>query len=353
VRCRRDGQDVFRIDPVRKGRQGNHKCPKDSGFVSGGDSIPRLEGEQDPCEFGFLFVPPTLPSIQAEIDKHIPSLSSSVAVIVNEEDWQVFLDSHCEKVRETRRRDTRVLRVALFSYPQPILIVGKSRRRVEQSTPADHHPHTAFELLQRCGKTNGQREKGTVNLSHFQAFRLIVDECKSEWSGPRSVRISLCAFARFQTVQHLRAPRTWLAKICIDYADQSHVKHVLLLSGTPAPSNVSDLYVPLRLINVGFHRPADVSVLTLILTPSRSQIIPANRPFGPWAKRTRRGRYEQAEGLKRELDGSFYTSRTFDFAKEMNIEGRALKERDQTCAPSGREKEICECSLCSPPSPHV
>jgi hypothetical protein len=47
-----------------------------------------------------------LPSIsQAEIDKHTPSLSSHVAVIHDEVDWNRFLDSSSEKVRAIKFLD--------------------------------------------------------------------------------------------------------------------------------------------------------------------------------------------------------------------------------------------------------
>ena len=52
------------------------------------------------------------------------------------------------------------------------------------------------------------------------------------------------------TVQHLRNSRTRLAKLALSYADEDHIKHVLLLSATPTPSSVCDLYVPLRMIKV-------------------------------------------------------------------------------------------------------
>lgn len=62
--------------------------------------------------------------------------------------------------------------------------------------------------------------------------------------------------------------------------------------------------------------------------------------FGPWAKRTRRGRYEQADGLKRELKGTFYMSRTFDFARELQIKGETFNDKKRGCKTYGREWDI-------------
>jgi hypothetical protein len=90
---------------------------------------------------------------------------------------------------------------------------------------------------------------------------LSTSSCRSLWlteSSPMSVRAMLASafFLNELTsisvpiVQHMRNPRTRLAKVTTSYADEEHIKHVLLLSGTPNPTSMLDLWTPLRLINV-------------------------------------------------------------------------------------------------------
>lgn len=84
-------------------------------------------------------------------------------------------------------------------------------------------------------------------LSEFPAYRIIADEC-----GFRVLNIARVVTDQFicMIVQHMRNWRSHLSKVVTSYADESHIKHVLLLSATPTPTHLNDLWTPMRMIGV-------------------------------------------------------------------------------------------------------
>ena len=52
-------------------------------------------------------------------------------------------------------------------------------------------------------------------------------------------------------VQALRSPRIRISRVIPFFIDSTaSIKHVVLLSGTPTPEDVRDIYIPLRMIGV-------------------------------------------------------------------------------------------------------
>ncbi|KAG7527324.1 hypothetical protein FFLO_07048 [Filobasidium floriforme] len=208
---------------------------------------------------------------KAEIEKHVPQLAEKSTCITKGGDWG------------TLRTDWTKFPIVILSY-ELLQSFGSTTATLSQSGK-DLVTHN-----------EDGSQPVNINLSEFIAYRIIADE-----------------------FQHMRNPRTRLAKVATSYADEEHIKHVLLLSGTPNPTSMLDLWTPLRLINS----------------------LKSDKAFGPWAKQRRKSPKSQSEVMHRLLKHPFYMSRHFDFYEWLRSRGLGQsKTHIVLCSPGQDESAI-------------